>query len=40
MQIRSYIELMKLRIGFLIAISAMAGYAAVASHVGSLRSMS
>lgn len=31
--IRSYIELMKLRIGFLIAISAMAGYAAVASHV-------
>lgn len=33
MQIRSYIELMKLRIGFLIAISAMAGYAAVASHV-------
>jgi protoheme IX farnesyltransferase len=32
-QIRSYIELMKLRIGFLIAISAMAGYAAVASHV-------
>lgn len=33
MQFRSYIELMKLRIGFLIAISAMAGYAAVASHV-------
>jgi len=33
MQIRSYIELMKLRIGFLIAVSAMAGYAAVASHV-------
>ena len=33
MQIRGYIELMKLRIGFLIAISAMAGYAAVASHV-------
>ena len=32
-QIRSYIELMKLRIGFLIALSAMAGYAAVASHV-------
>lgn len=33
MQIRGYIELMKLRIGFLIAVSAMAGYAAVASHV-------
>lgn len=33
MQFRSYIELMKLRIGFLIAVSAMAGYAAVASHV-------
>ena len=33
MQIRSYIELMKLRIGFLIALSAMAGYAAVAHHV-------
>jgi protoheme IX farnesyltransferase len=33
MQIRSYIELMKLRIGFLIALSAMAGYAAVARHV-------
>jgi len=33
MQIRSYIQLMKLRIGFLIALSAMAGYAAVASHV-------
>ena len=33
MRIRSYIELMKLRIGFLIALSAMAGYAAVASHV-------
>lgn len=33
MQIRSYIELMKLRIGFLIAVSAMAGYAAVATHV-------
>ncbi|MGE4064703.1 MAG: heme o synthase [Rhodospirillaceae bacterium] len=32
-QIRHYIELMKLRIGFLIAISAMAGYAAIASHV-------
>ena len=33
MQIRSYLELMKLRIGFLIALSAMAGYAAVATHV-------
>ncbi len=33
MRLRSYIELMKLRIGFLIALSAMAGYAAVASHV-------
>ncbi len=33
MRIRSYIQLMKLRIGFLIALSAMAGYAAVASHV-------
>jgi protoheme IX farnesyltransferase len=33
MGFRSYIELMKLRIGFLIALSAMAGYAAVASHV-------
>ncbi len=33
MQIRGYIELMKLRIGFLIAISAMAGYAAVANQV-------
>jgi protoheme IX farnesyltransferase len=33
MHFRSYIELMKLRIGFLIAVSAMAGYAAVASHV-------
>ena len=33
MQIRSYLELMKLRIGFLIALSAMAGYAAVARHV-------
>jgi heme o synthase len=32
-QIRSYIELMKLRIGFLIALSAMAGYAAVATKV-------
>ena len=32
-QIRSYIELMKLRIGFLIALSAMAGYAAVSTHV-------
>ena len=31
--VRQYIELMKLRIGFLIALSAMAGYAAVASHV-------
>ena len=31
--VRRYIELMKLRIGFLIALSAMAGYAAVASHV-------
>jgi protoheme IX farnesyltransferase len=33
MQIRSYIQLMKLRIGFLIAVTAMAGYAAVAPHV-------
>ena len=33
MQFRSYIELMKLRIGFLIAVSAMAGYAAVAPQV-------
>lgn len=33
MQVRGYIELMKLRIGFLIALSAMAGYAAVAIHV-------
>ena len=33
MHIRQYIELMKLRIGFLIALSAMAGYAAVARHV-------
>jgi protoheme IX farnesyltransferase len=33
MGFRSYIELMKLRIGFLIALSAMAGYAAVARHV-------
>ncbi len=33
MQIRSYLELMKLRIGFLIALSAMAGYAAVATRV-------
>jgi protoheme IX farnesyltransferase len=33
MRFRSYIELMKLRIGFLIALSAMAGYAAVARHV-------
>ena len=33
MRFRSYIELMKLRIGFLIALSAMAGYAAVAIHV-------
>ena len=33
MQIRSYLELMKLRIGFLIALSAMAGYAAVATKV-------
>ena len=32
-RIRSYIELMKLRIGFLIALSAMAGYAAVATKV-------
>jgi protoheme IX farnesyltransferase len=32
-QIRGYLELMKLRIGFLIALSAMAGYAAVATHV-------
>jgi protoheme IX farnesyltransferase len=32
-QIRGYIELMKLRIGFLIALSAMAGYAAVAPKV-------
>ncbi len=33
MQFRSYLELMKLRIGFLIALSAMAGYAAVATKV-------
>ena len=33
MPIRSYIELMKLRIGFLIAVSAMAGNAAVAHQV-------
>lgn len=33
MQIRGYLELMKLRIGFLIALSAMAGYAAVATKV-------
>jgi protoheme IX farnesyltransferase len=33
LQIRSYLELMKLRIGFLIALSAMAGYAAVAPKV-------
>ena len=33
LQIRSYLELMKLRIGFLIALSAMAGYAAVATKV-------
>ncbi len=33
MQIRSYLQLMKLRIGFLIALSAMAGYAAVATKV-------
>jgi protoheme IX farnesyltransferase len=33
MQVRSYIELMKLRIGFLIAVSAMAGYAAIAHQV-------
>src|SRR4051812_40862274 len=32
-QMRSYLELMKLRIGILIALSAMAGYAAVAHHV-------
>ncbi len=32
-QIRGYLELMKLRIGFLIALSAMAGYAAVATRV-------
>ena len=32
-QFRSYVELMKLRIGFLIALSAMAGYAAVATKV-------
>ena len=32
-QIRQYLELMKLRIGFLIALSAMAGYAAVAVKV-------
>ena len=33
LQFRSYLELMKLRIGFLIALSAMAGYAAVATKV-------
>ena len=31
--LRSYLELMKLRIGFLIAVTAMAGYAAIAHHV-------
>jgi protoheme IX farnesyltransferase len=35
--IRSYIELMKLRIGFLIALSAMAGYAAVAREVNGVQ---
>ncbi len=33
LQIRSYLTLMKLRIGFLIAVSAMAGYAAIAPDV-------
>jgi len=33
MHVRSYLELMKLRIGFLIAVTAMAGYAAIARHV-------
>ena len=33
LQIRSYLTLMKLRIGFLIAVTAMAGYAAVAHDV-------
>jgi protoheme IX farnesyltransferase len=33
MQLRNYLQLMKLRIGFLIAVTAMAGYAAVAHHV-------
>lgn len=33
MPLRSYLQLMKLRIGFLIAITAMAGYAAIAHHV-------
>ena len=33
MQLRGYLELMKLRIGFLIALTAMAGYAAIAHQV-------
>ncbi|MBL8644238.1 MAG: protoheme IX farnesyltransferase, partial [Rhodospirillaceae bacterium] len=33
MQFKAYLELCKPRIGFLIALSAMAGYAAVAEHV-------
>lgn len=33
MQIKSYISLMKLRVGFLIALSALAGYAAVADQL-------
>src|SRR6185312_14483484 len=32
-QLRAYLQLMKLRIGFLIAVTAMAGYAAIAHHV-------
>src|ERR1700741_1152814 len=33
MPLRSYLQLMKLRIGFLIAVTAMAGYAAIAKQV-------
>jgi heme o synthase len=37
MQLRSYIELCKPRIGFLIAVTAMAGYAAMAKHVDAMQ---
>jgi len=37
MQIRAYIQLCKPRIGFLIAVTAMAGYAAVAKHVDAVQ---